>query len=111
MHTVLVVDDEESVRYSFRKTLREPGYRVLGAADGPEALAAVRSEPPDLVILDIQMPGMSGLEVLERLKRIAPHIPVLVITAHGDSDRVISAMKHGAFEYIEKPFDIPRMKA
>jgi DNA-binding NtrC family response regulator len=83
----------------------------LGAADGPEALAAVRREEPDLVILDIQMPGMSGLEVLENLKRIAPKLPVLVISAHGDSDRVISAMKHGAFEYIEKPFDIPRMKA
>jgi nitrogen regulation protein NR(I) len=111
MHKVLVVDDEESVRYSFRKTLREPTYSVVGAADGREALEAVQREQPDLVILDIQMPGMSGLEVLEHLKRIAPKLPVLVITAHGDSDRVISAMKHGAFEYIEKPFDIPRMKA
>src|SRR5262245_60803757 len=111
MHRVLVVDDEESVRYSFRKTLREPNYQVLGVADGSAALAAVRDRHPDLVILDIQMPGMSGLEVLEQLRYIAPKLPVLVITAHGDSDRVISAMKLGAFEYIQKPFDIPRMKA
>jgi two-component system nitrogen regulation response regulator GlnG len=111
MHKVLVVDDEESVRYSFRKTLREPAYQVLDAADGTEALAAVRRAEPDLVILDIEMPGMSGLEVLAQLRSIAPKLPVLVITAHGDSDRVIAAMKHGAFEYIEKPFDIPRLKA
>jgi DNA-binding NtrC family response regulator len=110
MHKVLVVDDDESVRYSFRKTLREPHYEVIGAADGVEGLDAVRRHAPDLVILDIQMPGMSGLEVLAELQRLAPKLPVLVITAHGDSERVISAMKHGAFEYIEKPFDIPRMK-
>jgi nitrogen regulation protein NR(I) len=111
MYKVLVVDDEESVRYSFKKLLPEPTYRLLGAADGPEALVAVQRQPPDLVILDIQMPGMTGLEVLQRLKRVEPKIPVLIITAHGDSDRVISAMKHGAFEYVEKPLDIPRMKA
>jgi DNA-binding NtrC family response regulator len=110
MHKVLVVDDDESVRYSFRKTLREPHYEVIGAADGAAGLAAVRDHAPDLVILDIQMPGMSGLEVLAELQRLSPKLPVLVITAHGDSERVISAMKHGAFEYIEKPFDIPRMK-
>jgi DNA-binding NtrC family response regulator len=111
MHKVLVVDDEESVRYSFHKTLREPKYAVLDAADGPAALEAVRLAEPDLVILDIQMPGMSGLEVLGHLKRIAPKVPVLMITAHGDSERVISAMKLGAFEYIEKPFDVPRLMA
>jgi nitrogen regulation protein NR(I) len=111
MHKVLVVDDEESVRYSFHKTLREPKYTVLDAADGPAALEAVRLAAPDMVILDIQMPGMSGLEVLGHLKRIAPKIPVLMITAHGDSERVISAMKLGAFEYIEKPFDVPRLMA
>ena len=104
------MDDEENVRYSFQKMLREPTYQVLVAADGMEALAAVQRREPDLAILDIQMPGMSGLEVLEHFKRSAPNLPVLVITAHGDSERVISAMKHGAYDYIEKPFDIPRMK-
>ena len=107
---MLIVDDEENVRYSFQKMLREPTYQVQVAADGMEALAAVQRREPDLAILDIQMPGMSGLEVLEHLKRSAPNLPVLVITAHGDSERVISAMRHGAYDYIEKPFDIPHMK-
>ncbi len=111
MHKVLIVDDEDSVRYSFKKLLREPAYRVLEAPDGEAAIAKVQADTPDLIILDIQMPGISGLEVLQRLKSFAPKIPVLMVTAYGNSDRVIAAMKHGAYEYIEKPFDIPRMKA
>jgi two-component system nitrogen regulation response regulator GlnG len=110
MFTVLVVDDEESVRYSFRKLLREPEYRVIGAANGVEALAHLQDQPPDLIILDIQMPGSSGLDILQEIKTRAPKIPVLIITAYGTSERIITAMKHGAHEYIEKPFDIPRMK-
>ncbi|MCK6560879.1 sigma-54-dependent Fis family transcriptional regulator [candidate division KSB1 bacterium] len=111
MHKVLIVDDEESVRYSFKKLLRAPAYEVLEACDGEQALIRLKAETPDLVILDIQMPGLSGLEVLQQIKSFAPRTPVLIITAYGSSDRVIAAMKHGAYEYIEKPFDIPRMQA
>ncbi|MCI0693127.1 sigma-54 dependent transcriptional regulator [candidate division KSB1 bacterium] len=111
MHKILIVDDEESVRYSFKKLLREPAHKILEAQNGDEALTKVKDEAPDLVILDIQMPGLSGLEVLQQIKKAAPRIPVLIITAYGSSDRVIAAMKHGAYEYIEKPFDIPRMQA
>ncbi len=111
MHKVLIVDDEESVRYSFKKLLREPAYQVWEAEEGNEALDKIKADAPDLVILDIQMPGLSGLEVLQQIKKVAPRIPVLIITAYGSSDRVIAAMKHGAYEYIEKPFDIPRMQA
>jgi two-component system nitrogen regulation response regulator GlnG len=111
MHKVLIVDDEESVRYSFKIFLSDPAYQVLEAQDGNEAINIVKDEAPDLVILDIQMPDASGLEVLQQIKNIAPKTPVLIITAYGNSDRVIAAMKHGAYEYIEKPFDIPRMKA
>jgi nitrogen regulation protein NR(I) len=111
MNKVLIVDDEESVRYSFKKILREPEYEVAGAKDGAEAMAMLQDFSPDLVILDIQLPGLSGLEVLQRIKEISPKTPVLMITAFGTSDRVIKAMKYGAYEYIEKPFDIPRMKA
>ncbi|MDZ7343237.1 MAG: sigma-54 dependent transcriptional regulator, partial [candidate division KSB1 bacterium] len=110
MHKVLIVDDEESVRYSFKIFLKQPAYQVLEAKDGNEAINLVRDQAPDLVILDIQMPELSGLEVLQQIKSLAPKIPVLIITAYGSSDRVITAMKHGAYEYIEKPFDIPRMK-
>jgi DNA-binding NtrC family response regulator len=111
MHKILIVDDEESVRYSFTKLLRAPEYQVLGAKDGNEGIAKVEQEKPDLVIMDIQMPELSGLQALERMKAVAPKMPVLMITAHGTSDRVIAAMKLGAYDYIEKPFDIPRMKA
>ncbi|MCG3119377.1 MAG: DNA-binding transcriptional regulator NtrC [bacterium] len=111
MQKILVVDDEESVRYSFSKFLRRADCQVIGAQDGATALGKVESEKPDLVIMDIQMPGMNGLEALERMKTIAPKTPVLMITAHGTSDRVIAAMKLGAYDYIEKPFDIPRIKA
>ena len=108
MHKLLVVDDEESVRYSFAKLL--PQYEVTGAKDGTEALQLMERSLPDLVILDIQMPGLSGLEVIKKIKDLWPQIPVLMITAHGDSDRVIAAMRHGAYDYIVKPFDVPRMK-
>lgn len=103
MHKILIVDDEESVRYSFKKLLREPAYRVLDAEDGFQAIAKVEEEAPDLVILDIQMPGLDGLEVLQRIKSLAPKTPVLMITAYGSSDRVIAAMKHGAYEYLGRP--------
>jgi len=111
MHKILIVDDEESVRYSFAKLLRPPHYQVLGAKEGAEGMQMIRQSPPDLVILDIQMPNQSGLEVLQQVKKFSPRLPVLVISAHGNSERVIAAMKHGAYEYFEKPFDIPHMKA
>jgi DNA-binding NtrC family response regulator len=110
MYKILVVDDEDSVRYSFTKLLRAPEHQVIGAKDGAEACPS-QQEKPDLIIMDIQMPGLSGLETLERMKSVLPKTPGLMITAHGTSDRVIVAMKLGAYDYIEKPFDIPRMKA
>lgn len=111
MPKILVVDDEESVRYSFKKLLREPDYKVITARNGSEALELMQAESPDLIVLDIEMPVMSGLEALQQIKNISPKTPVLMITAYGSSERVITAMKHGAYEYLEKPFDIPRMKA
>ncbi len=110
MNKILVVDDEESVRYSFSKLLRAPDYQVSGVQNGSEALEKIKQDPPDLVILDIEMPGMSGLEVLQQIKHLAPRIPVLIITAYGSSERVITAMKYGAYEYLEKPFDVPHMR-
>ncbi|RMD92061.1 MAG: sigma-54-dependent Fis family transcriptional regulator [Calditrichaeota bacterium] len=111
MYKILVVDDEESVRYSFKKLLREPDYQVVGAQNGNEAIRKIKQHEPDLVLLDIQMPDISGLEILKQIKQIAPKTPVLVITAYSTSERVIMAMKYGAYEYIEKPFDIPKIKA
>jgi nitrogen regulation protein NR(I) len=110
MLKLLVVDDEQSVRYSFRKLLTA-AYLVSEASNADQALEVFKAEKPDLVILDIEMPGKDGIEVLKVIKEISPKTPVIVITAYGTGDRVIKAMKFGAYEYIEKPFDVPRLIA
>ncbi|MDX9941744.1 MAG: sigma-54 dependent transcriptional regulator [Bacteroidales bacterium] len=109
MYKILIVDDESSVRYSFRKLLAGSRY-VLSEAENYEVGIKVFGElKPDLAIVDIEMPGKSGLELLQSFKEMAPHTPVIVITAFGSGDRVIKAMKYGAYEYIEKPFEIPQL--
>ena len=80
---ILVIDDEAAIRDSLRMTLEYEGYEFVGAATGQEGLALVEREPPDLVLLDVKMPGMDGLEVLERLRHINESIPVVVVSGHG----------------------------
>lgn len=82
--TVLVVDDEESIRFLYREELEEEGYTVITAADGDEALRKVRSDKPDLITLDIRMPGMDGIEVLQRIREMDKEIPVIMSTAYGE---------------------------
>ncbi len=108
---ILIVDDEEFVRYSFKKLFTEPGISISEAANGLEALSQIKSVQPDLVLMDIEMPGLSGLETIQRVKKSHPMLPVIIMTAYGTTERVIAAMKYGAFEYIEKPFDVARLKA
>ncbi len=110
MNRILIVDDEPSVRYSFKKLLTEDRYDVVEAANGVEALRLLARELPDLIVMDIEMPGMTGLEAIRRIKEINPQIPVIIMTAYGTTDRVIEAMKLGAYEYMEKPFDIDKMR-
>ncbi|MBL7138419.1 MAG: sigma-54-dependent Fis family transcriptional regulator [Bacteroidales bacterium] len=110
MNRILIVDDEPSVRYSFKKLLTEDHYDVLEAATGVDALRLLAKDVPDLVVMDIEMPGMTGLETIRRIKEINPQIPVIIMTAYGTTDRVIEAMKLGAYEYMEKPFDIDKMR-
>lgn len=111
MFKILIVDDENNVRYSFRKLLASSRYSLF-EADHYEAAVKVFSEiKPDLAIVDIEMPGKSGLELLITFKEVAPLTPVIVVTAFGSGDRVIKAMKYGAYEYVEKPFEIPQLIA
>ncbi len=110
MNRILIVDDEPSVRYSFKKLLKEDHYDVLEAANGVDALRLLPKERPDLIVMDIEMPGMTGLEAIRRIKEINPQLPVIIMTAYGTTDRVIEAMKLGAYEYMEKPFDIDKMR-
>ena len=84
MKTILLTDDSKNIREYCRVALEEDGYRVVLAADGLEALRVFREETPDLVILDICMPRLNGLETLERLKAIAPEVPVILFTAHDE---------------------------
>ncbi len=103
---VLVVDDEASIRRNISDLLSPLGYKILLAGDGASAIESFSLDSPGLVILDINMPDMNGLDVLEEIKRINKDIPVIVFTAFGTSERAIKAMKCGAYDYIEKPFEL-----
>jgi two-component system nitrogen regulation response regulator NtrX len=106
---VLVIDDEAAIRDSLRMTLEYEGYEFVGAATGQEGLALAEREGPDLVLLDVKMPGMDGLEVLERLRSMNDALPVVVISGHGPISTAVEATKKGAFDFIEKPFASERV--
>jgi len=107
MSRILIVDDDARLRTSFEKLLTEEGYEVETASTGEGGLHAVQQKTPDLVIMDVRMPGMSGLETLRAIREIEPKLPVIVMTAFGTTDTAIEATKLGAFDYVLKPFDIP----
>src|SRR5215831_7646229 len=100
---ILVVDDEPAIRDTLRMTLEYDGHEVLLAASGQEALAVTERESPDLVFLDIKMPGLDGLEVLSRLRALNEALPVVIISAHGTAATALEAGRLGAFRFIEKP--------
>jgi len=101
---VLVVDDEEILREVLGELLASAGHEPEFAVNGEAALELLREAPVDLVVLDIMLPGMSGIETLEQIKRLDPDLPVVMLTAYGSIESAIAAMKQGAFEYITKPF-------
>ena len=106
---VLVIDDEAAIRDSLRMTLEYEGYEFLGAATGQEGLTLADREAPDVVLLDVKMPGMDGLEVLERLHATHETLPVIVVSGHGTISTAVEATKKGAFDFIEKPFASDRV--
>ncbi len=110
MDKILVVDDDQSMRYSLTRMLEGQGFLVSPARNGAEALERFEQEKPGLVIMDIKMPGQSGLEVLREIKERDPKALVILMTAFGTTETAIEAMKFGAFDYILKPFDIPQMR-
>ncbi len=107
--TTLVVDDDRSVRYSLTRLFEGRGLEVETARSGEEALDKLQHLDVDVVLMDIKMSGMSGLEALPRMKDLAPRVPVILMTAYGTTESAIEAMKSGAFDYVLKPFDIPKM--
>jgi two-component system nitrogen regulation response regulator NtrX len=104
---ILVIDDEAGIRDSMRRTLEYQGYQFIGASSGQEGIALIDRDPPDLVFLDIKMPGMDGLEVLDRIKAAHPEVPVVMVSGHGTAQTGYDASKRGASGFIEKPFSEP----
>ena len=103
---ICVIDDDRSIRFVLEKALEKAGMQVVSYASADSALQAIAMEEPAVVITDIRMPGMDGLELLERINQKFPELPVIIMTAHSDLDSAVSAYKGGAFEYLPKPFDI-----
>ena len=109
--TILVVDDEPMVLDLFQKILSRERYTLLTASNGKEALELVCKKRPDLVILDLKMPDMSGIETLRRINRRNENPEVIIITGYGSMETAKAAMRLGAYDYITKPFDIDYIRA
>jgi two-component system nitrogen regulation response regulator NtrX len=106
---ILVVDDEERIRQSLNGVLKDEGYEVEEAKDGVQALKQIEIDPPDVVLLDIWMPGMDGIEVLERIKTQTPNLPVIMISGHANIEMAVKATKLGAYDFIEKPLSLEKV--
>jgi two-component system nitrogen regulation response regulator GlnG len=109
MPTLLVIDDEQSVRYSFQRVFEGNGVTVLTARTGQDGLQQIREKDPDVVVLDLQLPDRSGLEVFKDIHALDAKRPVIFITAHGTTETAIEAMKLGAFDYLVKPVDLEKV--
>jgi DNA-binding NtrC family response regulator len=107
---ILLVDDEKSVRYGMRRALTSFGGKILEATNGREAIEAVQRENPELVIMDIAMPEMDGLEALEKIRQLAYAPLVIIVTAHGSEKIAVEAMKKGAYDYIAKPYEVDELR-
>jgi two-component system, NtrC family, nitrogen regulation response regulator NtrX len=106
---ILITDDEKSIRNALREILEFESYTVLEAENGEEALKVIQTETVDLVLLDIKMKGMDGIEVLEKIKEMFPELPVIMISGHGNIKIAVEATKTGAFDFLEKPPDLNRL--
>lgn len=107
---VLIVDDQNGIRILLMEVFNSEGYATFQAANGKLALDIVRNESPDLVLLDMKIPGMDGLEILKHLKEIDPAIKVIMMTAYGELDMIKEATNLGALMHFTKPFDIDEMR-
>lgn len=106
---LLVVDDEHLIRWSLEQNLKKQGYEVVTAGSGEDALRLVREEQPDLVLLDIQLPGISGVDVLEKIKDHDEDIIVIMVTANSGLENAVNTMRLGAYDYISKPFNLDEL--
>ncbi len=105
-HSVLIIDDEEPIAWALRRAFEREGYKVAVGASAEEGLGKARLNAPDVVFLDVRLPGMDGLTALSELKKVAPAAAVVIITAHGNLNTAVKAVEGGAFDYLAKPFDL-----
>ena len=110
MEAILVIDDEAKLHRILEISLEGLGYNVRTASTGSEGIDIAKSSMPSLVITDMKMPGMSGMEVLQEIKKMDSEVPVIIMTAYGTVQSAVEAMKAGAIDYILKPFDISEME-
>jgi len=110
MSKLLLIDDEEDVRYSFQRIFDSPEIELATASSGEEGLKIIPRFKPDLVLMDVRMGGMNGLETLRRIRAADPKLLVILMTAYGTTQTAIEAMKLGAYDYLLKPFDVPKLK-
>jgi len=106
---LLLVDDEDDFRRATSKTLGRRGFTVTEAANGEEALAAIQRECPDIVVLDLKMPGMSGIETLHRVRKTEPTLPVIILTGHGDFEAAMASIKLEVVDFLQKPVDVDQL--
>lgn len=106
MKTILIVDDQPGIRLLLKEVFSKEGYEAIAAGSGKEALDKVQEACPDLVLLDMKIPGMDGIEILKRLKKSNPGVHVIMMTAYGELDLIKESMNWGAERYFTKPFDV-----
>lgn len=109
MDRILVIDDEQSIRNALQEILGFEDFKVFTAENGKQGLDSIKAEQPNVVMCDIKMPGMDGIEVLEKIVADYPELPVIMISGHGDIETAVEALKKGAFDYLQKPLDLNRV--
>ncbi len=111
MDKILIVDDDADIRRAFRRNLESDGLHVVDASSGEEAIKKIAIERPDLIVMDIRMGAVSGLDTLRKLRELDPKLTIIMMTAYGTTQTAIEAMKLGAYDYVLKPLEVPKLKA
>lgn len=109
MARILIIDDEEGIRFSLKGILEDEGHEVAEAGSGEDGLATIKADCPQLLFLDIWLPGMDGLKVLDKVRELQPELPVIMISGHGNIETAVAALKAGAFDFIEKPLSLEKV--